>query len=327
MVSPSNSHTQYQKKIFPPLHTPKLHLTLNLAFFRTQPFLTPSPTARTHTICTHNHIYIDSSFAVPFEEDKKDPDVWYLDHNYLATMETMFRKVDAREYVVGFYSTGPKIRANDLQIEELMRTYVAQPIFVIIDVRQDHEGVPVKAYVALETLQEDGKETKLAFSHLEAIIGATESEEVGVEHLLRDINDPTVSTLAGTIRHKMTALKGLKSSLEEMHSYLNRVLSGEMQPNNKIMYNIQSMFNLLPNLNMDALARAFVEKSNDMHLVIYISSIVRSVVALHDLVQNKIKLKGVENFEVKKDDAEKKDTEGGGNAGSKADNGEKTDKP
>ena len=157
-----------------------------------------------------------SSFAVPFEEDKKDPDVWYLDHNYLATMEGMFRKVDAREYVVGFYSTGPKIRANDLQIDELMRNYVAQPIFVIIDVRKDHEGVPVKAYTAVETLQEDGKETELAFSHLTSIIGATESEEVGVEHLLRDINDPTVSTLAGTIRHKMTALKGLKSSLEEM---------------------------------------------------------------------------------------------------------------
>jgi 26S proteasome regulatory subunit N8 len=274
---------------------------------------------------------ITNSFAVPFEEDKKDPDVWYLDHNYLATMETMFRKVDAREYVVGFYSTGPKIRANDLQIEELMRKYVAQPIFVIIDVRQDHEGVPVKAYMAVETLQEDGKETKLAFSHLTAVIDATESEEVGVEHLLRDINDPTVSTLAGTIRHKMTALKGLKSSLEEMHSYLTRVLSGEMQPNNKIMYNIQSMFNLLPNLNVDALARAFVEKSNDMHLVIYISSIVRSVVALHDLVQNKIKLKGVEGFEAEKDKKEKK--KDGADAGEEskdgksANEGKKTDKP
>ena len=47
----------------------------------------------------------------------------------------MFRKVDAREYVVGFYSTGPKIRANDLQIEELMRKYCENPVFVIIDVR------------------------------------------------------------------------------------------------------------------------------------------------------------------------------------------------
>lgn len=66
----------------------------------------------------------------------------------------MFRKVDAREYVVGFYSTGPKIRANDLQLEQLLRQYCEHPVFVIIDVRKDVIGVPVKAYAAVDTLQE-----------------------------------------------------------------------------------------------------------------------------------------------------------------------------
>lgn len=51
-----------------------------------------------------------------------------------------------------------------------------------------------------------------------------------------------------------------------------------MSPNNEIMYNIQSVFNLMPNLNVDSLAKAFVQHSNDIHLVIYISSIVRSIV-------------------------------------------------
>ena len=50
-----------------------------------------------------------------------------------------------------------------------------------------------------------------------------------------------------------------------------------MTPNNTIMYNIQAVFNLLPNLNVDNLAKAFVEHSNDVHLVIYISSIVRAL--------------------------------------------------
>ena len=55
------------------------------------------------------------------EEDRKDPDVWYLDHNYLEEMESMFRKVNTKEKIVGFYSTGPKLRTNDLQIEALFR--------------------------------------------------------------------------------------------------------------------------------------------------------------------------------------------------------------
>lgn len=34
-----------------------------------------------------------SSFAVPFEEDLRDPTLWYLDHNYLEGMAAMFSKV------------------------------------------------------------------------------------------------------------------------------------------------------------------------------------------------------------------------------------------
>ena len=110
---------------------------------------------------------------------------------------------------------------------------------------------------------------------VDAVIDATESEEVGVEHLLRDINDPSTSTLAGTIKHKLSALVGLKESLEEMRDYLQKVVKGEMEPNNEIMYNVQSIFNLLPNLNVDTLSKAFVQHSNDVHLVMYVFMILR----------------------------------------------------
>lgn len=49
----------------------------------------------------------------------------------------------------------------------------------------------------------------------------------------------------------------------------------------------QDAFNLLPNLNMEELARSFAVKSNDMMLVIYLSSMIRSVLALHDLIDNR----------------------------------------
>jgi hypothetical protein len=49
----------------------------------------------------------------------------------------------------------------------------------------------------------------------------------------------------------------------------------------------QDVFNLLPNLNLEELSRSFAVKSNDMMLVIYLSSLVRSVLALHDLIDNR----------------------------------------
>lgn len=37
---------------------------------------------------------VANSYALPFEEDEKDPSIWYLDHDYLQEMWTMFRKVN-----------------------------------------------------------------------------------------------------------------------------------------------------------------------------------------------------------------------------------------
>ena len=41
-------------------------------------------------------------------------------------------------------------------------------------------------------MHQDGTPTRRAFVHLESEIGAEEAEEIGVEHLLRDIKDATV---------------------------------------------------------------------------------------------------------------------------------------
>lgn len=37
-----------------------------------------------------------SFFVVPFDEDEKDPSVWFLDHDYLENMYGMFKKVNGR---------------------------------------------------------------------------------------------------------------------------------------------------------------------------------------------------------------------------------------
>jgi 26S proteasome regulatory subunit N8 len=140
---------------------------------------------------------------VPFEEDASNPKIWFLDHNYHESMYSMFKKVNgmrlsypqaifdfsytARENVVGWYSSGPKMRENDLEIHEVFRRYHPNPVMVIIDVQLKEElEIPTKAYVTVDEIRKDGTVQK-KFEHLPAEIGALEAEEVGVEHLLRDV--------------------------------------------------------------------------------------------------------------------------------------------
>ena len=41
-----------------------------------------------------NSIFI--MLTVPFDEDDHDKSVWYLDHDYLESMYTMFKKVNGK---------------------------------------------------------------------------------------------------------------------------------------------------------------------------------------------------------------------------------------
>jgi len=199
----------------------------------------------------------------------------------------MFKKVNASEKLVGWYSTGPKIRAGDLNVDQLVRRYTPNPVMVIIDVKPKQLGIPTEAYHAVEEIRE-GKQLAWTFKHVTSEISATESEEVGVEHLLRDVKDTTVSTLANQVVQKLGSLKGLASRLQEIDAYLQNVLSGRLPVNHQIIYKLQDIFNLLPNLNVEALVKAFAVKTNDMMLAIYLSSIIRAIIALHNLVNNKL---------------------------------------
>eukprot|EP01137_Pigoraptor_chileana_P021470 Opistho-2@85247 len=233
-------------------------------------------------------IDVSNSFAVPFEEDEKDPSVWFLDHNYLDNMWAMFRKVNAKERIIGWYHTGPKLRQNDLEINELIRRFTPSPLLVIIGVHPKDQGLPSDAYIAVEEIHEDGTPSSKTIEHIASEIGAEEAEEVGVEHLLRDIKDSTVGTLAERITTQLTSLRRLFSRLQEIHDYLGKVADGKLPVNHQIVYQLQDIFNLLPNVNVEEMVQSFAVETNDEMLVIYLSSLIRAVIALHGLINNKI---------------------------------------
>ncbi|RCI05112.1 proteasome regulatory particle subunit, partial [Rhizopus stolonifer] len=99
-------------------------------------------------------VNVSNSFAVPFEEDEKDPSVWFLDHNYVEAMNDMFKKVNAKEKLIGWYHSGPKLRSSDLEINELFKRYTPNPVLVIIDVKPNDAEIPTDAYFAIEEIKD-----------------------------------------------------------------------------------------------------------------------------------------------------------------------------
>ncbi|KAJ3415976.1 proteasome regulatory particle subunit [Chytridiales sp. JEL 0842] len=271
-----------------------------------------------------NKVNVANSYALPFEEDEKDPSVWFLDHNYHEAMYDMFKKVNAKEKMIGWYHTGPKLRSSDLEINDLFKRYVPNPVLVIIDVKPKDLGLPTDAYYAVEEVHDDGTATTRTFNHLPSSIEAEEAEEIGVEHLLRDIKDNAVGTLATEITDQLESLKGFHLRLEEIQDYLEKVVAGKLPVNHQIIYNLQDIFNLLPNLSQEEAVKSFAVKTNDEMLLIYLSSLIRAVMALHNLITNKVTNRDEEDKK-EEDSGEKKVGEKAaeGKEGEKAAEGEK----
>ncbi|GAA5872849.1 hypothetical protein JCM1840_005868 [Sporobolomyces johnsonii] len=279
---------------------------------------------------------IANSFAVPFEEDDKDPRTWFLDHNYIEAMNDMFKKVNAREKLIGWYHTGPRLRASDLEINEVVKRYTPKPVMVIVDIRPDAErgggGIPTDAYFAVEEIKDDGTTTQKTFMHVPSSIEAEEAEEIGVEHLLRDVKNLSVGTLSSRVSEQLSSLRGLQTRLGEIKDYLEQVVAGALPVNHQIIYNLQDIFNLLPNLDAalqggegkDGTKRPFTVATNDQLLVMYLSSLIRAVIALHDLVLNK-QTAAESATDGDGDDAKKDGAEGEAAAGKKADEDKQDD--
>lgn len=66
----------------------------------------------------------------------------------------MFKKINAREKLIGWYHSGPKLRASDLEINELFKKYTPNPLLVIVDVQPKEVGVPTDAYFAVDEIKD-----------------------------------------------------------------------------------------------------------------------------------------------------------------------------
>lgn len=109
---------------------------------------------------------------VPFDEEEKNKDVWFFDHEYFENMYSMFKKVNgkiiflnyfqseiifflkAREKIVGWYHTGPRLHRNDIAVNDLIKTYNQNAVLVIINAEPPELGLPTEAYFAVEEIHD-----------------------------------------------------------------------------------------------------------------------------------------------------------------------------
>lgn len=203
--------------------------------------------------------------------------------------------------------------------------YTSNPILVIIDVAPESDSIPIKSYSCFADPS--------TFSHIACTIGAEEAEEIGVAHLLRDVSStkkPSIENPSLAINQKVPicseedtppalallssieteivplaikhdnfiySLSTLVDNLKAIVKFLDDISTENLQSktfimNPKINYLLQDIIHLLPSAE-DDISGAIVQTSNDRAAMTYISTLTKTVIALHSLIDNKLSNKTV----------------------------------
>ena len=70
------------------------------------------------------------------------------------------------------------------------------------------------------------------------------------------------------ITNQLMGIKGLNSQLQEICKYLQMVVDEKLPINHQIIYQLQDVFNLLPDVQLQEFVKSVYVKTNDQMLVV-----------------------------------------------------------
>jgi 26S proteasome regulatory subunit N8 len=121
-----------------------------------------------------------SSFHIPFEEEA-DGNSWFIDHNFIEKMADMYKKVNTKEFVIGWYSNSEKINKNDININKIISGYIEYPVQILIWTTEK-KGFFIDAFIAKNNFPQ----CETFLYKIEVTIGLLESEEIGIFQILKN---------------------------------------------------------------------------------------------------------------------------------------------
>ncbi|KAH7537526.1 hypothetical protein FEM48_Zijuj03G0102400 [Ziziphus jujuba var. spinosa] len=251
---------------------------------------------------------IRNSYAVPHSESS---DQVALDIDYHHNMLISHQKVNPKEVIVGWYSTGLGVTGGSALIHEFYSREVSNPVHLTVDTGFSTGEGTIKAYVSVNLSLGD-RQLAAQFQEIPLDLRMVEAERVGyLTNLFSEfilfcnmsiygsqcgcaLEGEEVYTLGivdilkTTMVDKLpTDLEGMEASMErllalidEVYKYVDNVVEGRVAPDNNIGRFISDTVASLPKLPPTAFDKLVNDSLQDHLLMLYLSSITRTQLSL-----------------------------------------------
>nr|KJB78796.1 hypothetical protein B456_013G019400 [Gossypium raimondii] len=214
---------------------------------------------------------IRNSYAVPHTESAEQV---ALDIEYHHNMLVSHQKVNPKEVIVGWYSTGLGVTGGSALIHDFYSREVPNPIHLTVDTGFRNGEGTIKAYVSVNLALGD-RQLAAQFQEIPLDLRMVEAERLGFDILKTTAVDKLPNDLEGM----EVTMQRLLALIDDVYKYVDDVV-GRVAADNSIGRFISDTVASLPKLSPSVFDKLVNDSLQDQLLLLYLSSITRTQLGL-----------------------------------------------
>ncbi|KAJ4972390.1 hypothetical protein NE237_005489 [Protea cynaroides] len=217
-------------------------------------------------------VNIRNSYAVPHNESS---DQVALDIDYHHNMLLSHQKVNPKEVIVGWYSTGFGVSGGSALIHEFYSREAPNPVHLTVDTGFRNGEASIKAFVSINLSLGD-RQLAVQFQEVPLDLRMVETEQVGFDILKTTMVDKMPSDLEGM----EASMERLLTLINEVYNYVDNVVDGRVTPDNNIGRFVSDTVASIPKMSPAAFDTLVNDSLQDHLLLLYLSSLTRTQLGL-----------------------------------------------
>lgn len=222
-------------------------------------------------------IDIKNSYAVPHSESA---DQVALDIDYHHNMYTSHQKVNPKEVIVGWYSTGFGVSGGSALIHEFYSREATNAgqitaVHLTVDTSFTNGEASVKAFVSSNLSLAD-RPLAAQFYEIPLDMRMLEAEKIGFDILKMTKVDKLPTDLEGM----EASMERVRSLIEDVYKYVDDVVEGRVAPDNNIGRFIADTLASVPKMSPAAFDKVLNDKIQDNYALVYLASLTRTQLSI-----------------------------------------------
>ncbi|WOH09068.1 hypothetical protein DCAR_0728521 [Daucus carota subsp. sativus] len=215
---------------------------------------------------------IRNSYAVPHNESL---DQVALDIDYHHNMLASHQKVNPKEVIVGWFSTGFGVSGGSALIHEFYSREATNPVHLTVDTGFTNGDATIKGFVSVNLSLGD-HQLASQFQEIPLDLRMVEAERIGFDVLKKTAVDKLPNDLEGM----EDSMKKLLALIDDVYKYVDDVVEGRLAPDNNIGRFISDTVASIPKLSSSAFEKLVNDSIQDQLVLLYLSSITRTQLSL-----------------------------------------------